>query len=211
MVELVVQYGIKFRRYPGRHYFSPHHADRARGVEDLHREVWKRERGDIPPGWHVHHGDGDPSNNDIDNLECLPPHGHHDRHSADRAALGRTPEFLDRLAEIRVLAARWHGSPEGLAWHAEHGRSTWIDRVPKRKPCEQCGAEFEFYTAARFCSNACKSAWRRTDGIDNEERSCEFCGAQFTINRYAKTRTCTRSCAARMRWAARRNVEPGRR
>lgn len=209
MVELNLRYGIKFRRYPGRHYFSPHHADRLRGIEDLHREIWKHERGDIPPGWHVHHIDTDAGNNVTDNLECLPPEVHHERHRADVSARGRAPEHLDHLGAIRALAARWHGSPEGLAWHSEHGLSTWVDRVSKRKPCDQCGTEFEFYTSARFCSNACKSAWRRADGIDNEDRICAFCGNGFAINRYAATRACTGSCAAHLRWAARHNMEPG--
>jgi RNA polymerase-binding transcription factor DksA len=61
------------------------------------------------------------------------------------------------------------------------------------------------YTAGRFCSNACKSMSRRASGVDNETRTCEQCGAEFTIDRYKATVTCSMSCAAKMRWVQRRS------
>jgi hypothetical protein len=33
--------------------------------------VWKESYGNIPVGYHIHHKDGDYTNNTIDNLECL--------------------------------------------------------------------------------------------------------------------------------------------
>ena len=42
----------------------------------MHRDVWEYHHGPIPPGWDVHHIDEDKSNNDIDNLECLPKADH---------------------------------------------------------------------------------------------------------------------------------------
>ena len=38
--------------------------------ERLHRYVWEHEAGPIPPGFEVHHIDGDKANNSLDNL-CL--------------------------------------------------------------------------------------------------------------------------------------------
>jgi hypothetical protein len=37
----------------------------------LHREVWRQSYGEIPKSHHIHHLDGDPSNNSIENLECI--------------------------------------------------------------------------------------------------------------------------------------------
>ena len=37
----------------------------------LHREVWKHFNGEIPEGYVIHHIDGDPSNNDLANLQML--------------------------------------------------------------------------------------------------------------------------------------------
>jgi HNH endonuclease len=41
-----------------------------------HRLVYEEHHGPIPPGWHVHHKDGDGLNNAPDNLVALPPHEH---------------------------------------------------------------------------------------------------------------------------------------
>jgi hypothetical protein len=37
-----------------------------------HRAVWRAHYGDIPTGYVVHHKDGNKTNNDISNLECIP-------------------------------------------------------------------------------------------------------------------------------------------
>ena len=42
----------------------------------LHRVVWEHSHGKIPEGHDVHHKDGNPANNDVENLECLPAKAH---------------------------------------------------------------------------------------------------------------------------------------
>ena len=42
------------------------------GPSNLHRAVWEHHHGPIPPGYHVHHRDGDGLNNDLANLELVP-------------------------------------------------------------------------------------------------------------------------------------------
>ena len=204
-VTLVVFNGIRFRRYPDakqasdRLYFTPGIADRQRGVKRLHEEIWMSLHGPIPEGHHVHHADHDALNNDPTNLICITAQAHRDHHAADEHAKERkrTDEWLDRLAAIRPLAAAWHSSEEGKAWHAEHGRRTWEARTLIAQVCEQCGAEFENKSKARFCSNTCKTAWRYHAGIDNEIRTCEYCGADMSVNKYSPRRFCGRSCAAK--------------
>lgn len=51
--------------------------------EYLHRRIYSAEYGNIPHGWHVHHKDGDPSNNEIGNLVCMAMRDHvHGVHKA---------------------------------------------------------------------------------------------------------------------------------
>jgi len=41
-----------------------------------YRKLWESINGPIPKGYHIHHKDGNPYNNSIDNLECLSPEEH---------------------------------------------------------------------------------------------------------------------------------------
>lgn len=198
---VVVFNGIKFRRYPDaeqwsdRVYYRPHAGHIRRGVGYLHQEIWKAYNGPIPEGYHVHHKDGNPLNNTIENLELLKGFEHLSLHA-------QSPEKKEQLrANIKLAiaaATKWHRSPEGREWHRKHGKRTWEKRVPIKKVCDQCGKEFDSITRRdnnRFCSNACKSKWRRDHGVDNETRECVICGSEFEVNKYAKTRTCSRRCA----------------
>lgn len=47
----------------------------------LQRYKWQKERGKIPKGWDIHHIDGDKTNNDIENLECLSKSEHTKKYS----------------------------------------------------------------------------------------------------------------------------------
>lgn len=204
-VETVEYKGITFRRYPDsdrradRNYYRPNGDHIRDGVQALHREIWRDHHGEIPDGHVIHHKDGDTDNNDVENLECLTPQEHAARH----------PEWggvrdSEHLQAMLSGAKEWHRSDEGREWHREHGRKTWEGREPKTKACEQCGDEFEHYTAARFCSNACKAKWRRDSGVDDEERICEACRQPFTVNKYSDRRACSRRCGgALISWAKR--------
>ena len=197
--------GIEFRRYPtsdnmaDRRYYRPSSSHIEEGVKALHREVWKEHNGEIPDGFHIHHIDGDPTNNDIENLECVTPEEHAARHPENNLS----PEDIRKGIEA---AKDWHKSPEGREWHSEH----WEESIgklfddPKVKECEQCGDEFEYYTAAKYCSNACKAKHRRESGVDDETRVCEACRQEFTVNKYRDTKSCSQACAgALMSWTKR--------
>jgi len=95
-------------------------------------------------------------------------------------------------------AKEWHKSEEGRKWHSRHSKEIWKDMEAKTKNCDQRGDEFEYYTQARFCSQACKQKHRRESGVDDEERECTICGDKFTINKYTDTKTCSRSCAGKL-------------
>lgn len=199
--------GITFRRYPDsnnradREYYRPSGDYIEDGVQALHREVWKHHNGDIPDGHLIHHKDGDTGNNDISNLECVSPQEHVERHPE----MGGI-ESDEHLADLIESAKEWHKSDEGREWHSEHWKNSLrkVFEDSKTGECDQCGDEFEYHTSARFCSNACKSAWRRDSGRDDEERICEACRQPFTVNKYKDTRSCSRRCGgALMSWTKR--------
>jgi endogenous inhibitor of DNA gyrase (YacG/DUF329 family) len=72
---------------------------------------------------------------------------------------------------------------------------------PIIKICVQCGTEYEVTPTgtSRFCSNKCKSAWRRASGLDDEDRKCPICKKIFRVNKYSNTKTCSRSCGDYLR------------
>jgi len=175
-----------------------------------HRYAYEKANGPIPHGFDVHHRDLDKSNNEPDNLLALSASDHGRLHGAARK---EDPEWLEwsrrNLAEnARPKASEWHRSDAGRAWHAQHAREVAANLEPKVFVCEQCGISFEAKPNGinRFCSNACKSAFRRASGADNVTKACEACGNAFNSNRYAKIRTCGRACANRLRAREKRDA-----
>lgn len=201
--ESVIFNGIKFRRYPesesrsSRLYYVPDGRHRKNGVGRLHQEVYKAHNGPIPPGYHVHHADHNALNNDPSNLVLIWGEDHLRHHGSDPAKTAH----LRTMQEVGREAAKvWHRSEEGRAWHVEHGKAVWEGREPVTHACEQCGNPYESLLTGkgtRFCSNNCKSQWRRESGVDNVDRNCVECGASFTVNKYMKTPTCSRSCGVK--------------
>lgn len=211
MAETVTFKGIRYRRYPEsgnwseRAYFVPGIADRTKHrLGRLHEEIWKEHNGPIPPGSHIHHEDHDPLNNDPGNLVCLDG----DEHKRYHAALAdhATPRQLAHLERVRPLTVAWHRSDEGREWHRQHAVEVAAQRQLATFNCKQCAKPYETVNrgdGTRFCSNRCKSAWRRAAGLDDEQRNCAYCGCQYTTNRYEKGTHCSRSCAAK-NWRSRK-------
>ncbi len=173
----------------------------------LHRLVWESVNGEIPKGYHVHHIDGNKANNDISNLELVeaPAHISRHMHTEDRQAYGRR-----HVKEMQELAKEWHRSPEGREWHREHAIKAAAMLEPVEYTCMYCGKTFlskKRYAegSSRFCSNKCRSAYRRKIGADNVEKVCAFCGKTFMANKYSKSRTCSLSCGRRLMFEDRRN------
>lgn len=216
-VETITFNGIRYRRYPDaetlaeQRYYVAGIGDRQNGATRLHQDIWRHHNGPIPAGHHIHHVDGDHDNNHVSNLVAITEEEHQAHHAEERHESGfyTRPEQLDLLERIRPLAAEWHGTPEGIEWHRQHGKDVWAKRpitkdawegrAPSDRTCQQCGKEYwsRAMQEGRFCSNACKSAWRRAAGFDNEARACAQCGESFQVNRYARTEYCSRSCASK--------------
>ncbi|MCY3636380.1 MAG: HNH endonuclease signature motif containing protein [bacterium] len=109
----------------------------------LHRAIWTDAHGPIPDGHHIHHIDGNPTNNDLANLECLPAGAHIAKH-----ARNRPPHTAEAKARI-----------------GDANRKHWAERKPRDITCAVCGTVFQSTgTRAKFCSTSCatKDRHRRT-------------------------------------------------
>lgn len=202
----IVFNGITFRRYPNakrlsdRKYYRADGRLRKQGISYLHREVWKFYNGEIPEGYHVHHKDENTLNNDISNLELLKGESHLSMHAKENYDNREFKEGNSRqLDAIRAKAAEWHKSEAGRSWHKQHAIEIAQSEKAKGKielVCAVCGKKYlaphNQRNRSKFCSNACYAKYRRDSGIDNEIRKCPICGAEYSVNRYSKQKTCGR-------------------
>jgi hypothetical protein len=191
--KIIIVDGRKFRLKEGQKYYYNSNLRK-----HLHQYIWMKANGEIPEGHEIHHKDLNSFNNELSNLELLTIAEHKKLHSVvswDDERRERARENLSKNA--RPKASEWHGSEKGREWHKKHFEENW-DKIFQEKEfvCECCGGDFKAISNGvnRFCSNKCKSKWRRENGLDNEVRTCITCGRKFEVNKYYKTQNCSRSC-----------------
>lgn len=152
----------------------------------LHIYIWEYYNGPVPKGCHIYHKDFNKFNNDISNLVCVTKSEH------------------NRIHSVRSESSHRHVCKKcGRTYYSSVSNSVDIcnrcDKsvaIKNNQTCEQCGAEYIAKNKAqRFCSNKCKSAWRRKQGLDNIEQICKGCGKIFISNKYHKTVYCSIDCA----------------
>ena len=196
----VVLDGVKYTKDSTTGYYLGSRSHPTTGKrERLHRAVWMKHYGVIPKGYEIHHKDEDKDNNDINNLEALKMVDHKSIHSNKEFHKER---MRVRAAKNQPLAAEWHSTSEGKLWHKKHFYEQWDKWESKESNCLNCGNEFSAkvtHNQTKFCSNKCKSTWRRKQGLDNESRVCVICEKEFQVNKYSKTKTCSRQCAGKLR------------
>lgn len=167
----------------------------------LHRVIWEDNNGKIPDGYQVHHKDHNKDNNSIENLELMLQSEHMRMHTLKRIADGDI-DLEENMRRRQQAAIKWHKSAEGRAWHSIHAKECAKKWGMVKKVCENCGCEYEVKVISRnksrFCSNSCKSAWRRKNGLDDVTRVCACCGKEFVVNKYSRQKCCGLSCARRL-------------
>lgn len=160
-----------------------------------HVWVWQNNFGEVKKGYHIHHVDENKSNNEIDNLQEISAKDHALLHMTDE----RRKISSEWASIIRPLTKEWHASEEGNKWHSEHAKKTFKRDHPIDYLCECCGSRFIVdvldVKRTKFCSNKCKSKFRRDSGKDDIAIKCEWCGEEFKRNKYAKQRFCSKKCS----------------
>lgn len=167
----------------------------------LHNYIWQKYNGLIPKGFHIHHIDGNKDNNDISNLIAISAQDHESYHFSKR--IKENPEWFKDVHEKGVeSAAKWHGSKKGREWHLEHYQKTKDQlHTEHTVKCANCGKEYVAKNVqGKFCSGKCKSAWRRKKHLDDVKRKCDYCGKEFTTNKYKRAKFCSKSCARKSYW-----------
>lgn len=161
--EEVVYRGRRYRRHPDheswprRTYFMATTAPR----EYLHRDIYVDTHGVIPGGWHVHHVDHNPDNNDPSNLAAISPVEHAEHHADHlHPDLIKICDYCGvRFAAFREWA-RWCSS---RCKEARRRADGLVKPSPRKGPwrdlrtCEHCTSQYIAKRPwARFCTSACK-------------------------------------------------------
>lgn len=186
------------QEYKGKRYFLCGFYFQRKGIR-LHRLVYEDYFGEIPSKHHVHHKDGNRANNDPQNLELMQASQHMSMHmnTEERKAYGRM-----HIERIRPKAIEWHKSKAGKEWHQKHYKNVTAKAIYKKiaKSCQTCGKLYETIEHGRnyFCSNACKSEWRRRSGTDDVITVCTNCKTEFVTNKYVPRKYCQKCVKARV-------------
>ena len=171
----------------------------------LHRYVWEKEVGPIPKGFHVHHINGNKSDNRIENLSIMTATGHERLHNQEQDRKEKARERMKRI--VMPAAIEWHKSEDGRKRHSEFHKGTKQPRAETK--CDVCGRMFQGIKNQRFCSNACKAKYRRDNGLDDVQRICTVCEKTFMTSRFKPGKYCSRKCAsaAHKGWTQRKKAD----
>lgn len=162
-------------------------------VHYIHRDVWEFHNGVIPDGYHIHHKDGDPENNDISNLECLSQSDHHKKHWKEDY------ESMSAHAKTNILtAAHRTRSVDEREAMSKRSKEFWAEKPQGNAICKWCEQEFKSKMSklAKFCSRRCTKMWHWRNARD--ERDCVVCDKKFIAQRSTKTRTCSVWCKSNL-------------
>lgn len=188
--------GLSFRKDKRTGYYL-----NAKTHKRLHVYVWEYYNGEIPKGYHVHHKDADKSNNEIENLMLISAAEHAKLHGSSWSEERKENARQNLKIRATPKAAEWHGTKSGKEWHSKHAKEYWQKAKTHKFICDSCGKEYETVNVYsnnqnHFCTNACKSAYRRKMGYDNVIKICERCGKEYVANKYQKTKYCSacKSC-----------------
>jgi len=196
MEKTIIYNGVRYTKHPNQKYYYCSQSVKFYS-RSLHRQIWFDNFGEIPKGYDIHHIDHNHFNNDISNMRLIPRSEHISYHM--KLNVLQNPNRFKELAEIgRPLTKEWHGSADGIEWHKQHAKNfNFGSMVYGSGECMQCKSVFEKKTAfAKYCSNSCKSKYRRVNKLDMQVKCCKFCSKEFTTAKYNGAEYCSKKCYA---------------
>lgn len=161
----IIYDGARWHERPKTGYY----ANSRRTPSLLHRYVWTKHHGPIPPRAVVHHRyPNDKATTDVTRLELIGSQSEHVKHQHSRST----------------------------DWHRLGGLATWRDKQPTKRICGRCGKTYlSRATVSRSCSSACRDA--SAPSRAPQRRLCCVCGSKFTTTRRSAAQTCSYQCRAR--------------
>lgn len=187
--------GFKFRRDKKSGYYLSTSKIGSRR-ERLHRYVWKIMTGQsIPGSCDIHHKDANKDNNTFGNLELIRRSEHQKLHGQMLTDTQREMRADNIKNNALPAAIKWHGSEDGRLWHSEHAKKQYQTKEPIWYICSFCAKPFSSKhnygkDQKTFCSNKCKTFYRRKSGVDNVVRICCECGGEYEANKYSGAKYC---------------------
>lgn len=180
-----------------------------------HRWHWEMNNGKVPPGYHVHHKNEDPSDDRLENLELKKLQEHlSDHHKREKSALWRGGR--KEVASCKACGkefTRWKSSRQKFCSMACDQKIRTMSAT-LILTCVNCGKEFERLKCKSnrpgkkqpFCSPECYLEHRW--GTPRERtRQCAFCGSTFELER-SRTKNsrsgkcyCSRECYQKDRFS----------
>lgn len=143
----IIYKGVKFNLQQG--YY--------RRIVQLHRQIWEDHFGKIPDDYHIHHKNGDKTDNRIENLECLHVAEHRKIHNSQKEIQYQVCKIGSKLSLRKKR--KWDLFQQGKNIKAENSKVFWSDRGYFARLCVICGKEFQtrsVKTKNMCCSNACR-------------------------------------------------------
>lgn len=182
--------GCAFRRYEGRTYYVGLY----KGVKtSLHRAVWESQNGPVPAGWHVHHIDHNPENNDIQNLIALSQADHLEVHRQEKPQIERKCDFCGSRYTVHIKRDSYR-PPKWCSNSCRDKDRRQRGVYSEQRTCVTCGSVFIVPVKSdpgRTCSRECAERLRYRGN-----RDCLNCGESFLARReWAKF--CSSRCKQR--------------
>lgn len=142
-----------------------------------HRWVWMQHHGKIPEGFHIHHKDGNKSNNSIENLQLMGESQHKRLHWKEN--------------KVNSYAIEWHKSEDGRSWHRENWEIYWKNKEPFSCKCLACGKLIHAKSVVKpkYCGWKCRKEAVTVD------RECQDCHKAFRIVRSSPQKYCSSRCS----------------
>lgn len=181
---------------------------------DIHRAVYEYYRGEIPPGYIVHHDDLDKSNNDISNLVLKTKVEHTKLHNDARHMKKMCDARKVKTFTCANCGKEFTALDLGTNKYCSNKCAShfkYMNTEPVTKTCPYCGNTFETLNKKQiYCSRKCANLANVDIIIANlpvkpaQFGHCKFCNKEFKKIK-TKQKFCSHSCAKKYYWKSKKN------